>query len=157
MRRRAVDVLLAAICACIIVVLASGLVMSSWAAAGGAHGAGIARAIHLPLVHMGFCLIALHAGMQMHRAIPVLRKGLPSGGMLRVCAVLLCVALVAFALWSLIDLRFIDYITGTVGFAFMETTKPVLLDLVECIAIFLAFALLGHVISRAAKNARPCP
>ena len=98
--------------------------------------------------------MALHAGMQMHRAIPVLRKGLPSGGMLRVCAVLLCVALAAFALWSLIDLRFVDYITGAVGFAFMETTKPALLDLVEYIAIFRAFALLGQLLSR--MGLKPC-
>lgn len=98
--------------------------------------------------------MALHADMQMRRAIPALRKGLPSGGLSRVCAVLLCVALVAFALWSFIDLRFVDYITGNVGFAFMDPTKPALLDLLEYIAIFLAFALLGQLLSHVVKSAR---
>ncbi|MBQ9068519.1 MAG: hypothetical protein IJ131_05565 [Eggerthellaceae bacterium] len=59
------------LCAC--AMLASGLAMSGWAVALGATGSGIARAIHLPLVHIGFCLLALHAGLQMHRVVSKVR------------------------------------------------------------------------------------
>lgn len=140
------------LCACIM--LASGLAMSGWAVDAEVRGSGIARAIHLPLVHIGFCLLALHAGLQMRRVIPGLRARAMQSIAMKVLFAVVAVAVAAFAIWSLIDLDFAGYILGTTGFAFIDPTKPIALGALQYLAIFALFAGMGHAVSRGRNTIR---
>lgn len=144
----AVRVVNAAVIACLLLcacaMLISGLAMSGWAVDAEVRGSGIARAVHLPLVHIGFCLLALHAGLQMHRVIPVRNQQVARGTTAKVLVGVITVAVAAFAIWSLFDLDFAGYILGTTGFAFIDPTKPIALSALQYLAIFALFAGIGY-------------
>ena len=141
--RRAIGaVLIACLLLLLVGMLASGLAMSSWAVLAGATGTGVARAVHLPLVHVGFCLLAIHAGFQLPRIGS--RKQEPAQT-LRIVGLAACAVLCAVGLWSLADLNFAGYITGSVGFEFIDPSKPLLLHGLQYLSIFVLFATLGRV------------
>ena len=127
---------MAAILICAIGMLASGLAMSTWVVDAGGTGTSAARAWHLPLVHIGFCLLGLHAGLQ-------IRPPRLKGNLQKVLAAVFALAIVGFAIWSFIDLLFIPYIAGTVGFAFIDPDKSILLGALQYACIFAAFAIIG--------------
>lgn len=137
---------------CALLMVASGLAMSSWAVGAGLRGSGIARALHLPLVHIGFCLTALHTGLQIRRVIPNRRNTAEQGTTAKVLAAIAVTALTVFAVWSLVDLRFADYILGMAGFAYIDPSKPVIMSVVQYLAIFALFAGMGQEIDRLARR-----
>lgn len=154
----AVRVVDAAVIACLLLcacaMLVSGLAMSGWAVDAEVRGSGIARAVHLPLVHIGFCLLALHAGLQMRRVIPGLCTRTTQSIAVKVLLTAIAVVVAAFAIWSLIDLDFVGYILGTTGFAFIDPSKPIALSALQYLAIFALFAGIGYAISFGSSTAR---
>lgn len=88
--------LMAAILACTFIMVASGLAMSTWASALGVPaGTGTARALHLPLSHLCYCLMGMHAGLH--------AKGV---GKLPRPAVTVWSLLAAMGIWSFAALDF---------------------------------------------------
>lgn len=132
------------LCAC--AMLFSGLAMSGWAVEAGTGGSSVARAIHLPLVHIGFCLLAVHAGLQMRRVFAVRSTTATRGAATKVLLAAAAVAVAAFALWSLADLDFVGYVLGTTGFAFVDPAKSVAFSVLQYAAIFALFCGMGYAL-----------
>ncbi len=131
-------VAMAAILACAVVLVASGLVMSTWATGLGiAAGTGVARSLHLPLSHVLYCLIGLHAGLSVHGA-----QRMPRPALAIWCAV------AAMGVWSFVTLGFPTYITGSVAFALVDPSKPIPFTFVQYASVFALFALAGAVLQR---------
>lgn len=130
--------LMAAILACTFIMVASGLAMSTWASALGVPaGTGTARALHLPLSHLCYCLMGMHAGLH--------AKGV---GKLPRPAVTVWSLLAAMGIWSFAALDFGSYIMGTVGFALIDHSKPALLDFAQYISVFALFMLVGAALQQ---------
>lgn len=130
--------LMAAILACAPIMVASGLVMSTWASALGIPaGTGTARAFHLPLSHLCYCLMGIHAGLH--------TKGV---GKLPRPAIIAWILLAVMGVWSFVVLDFGSYITGAVGFAFIDHSKPALLGFAQYISVFALFMLVGAALQQ---------
>lgn len=130
--------LMAAILACVLIMVASGLVMSTWASALGVPaGTGTARALHLPLSHLCYCLVGIHAGLH---AKGVEKLPLP--------AVIAWTLLAATGIWAFTALGFGSYITGAAGFVFIDHSKPTLLDFAQYISVFALFMLAGAALQQ---------
>lgn len=152
----AVRIVNAVVIACLLLcagtMLVSGLAMSGWAVEAEVHGSGVARAVHLPLVHIGFCLLALHAGLQMHRVFSAQRLQATQKAAAKVLLAAFIVAVAAFAIWSLVDLDFAGYILGTTGFAFIDPSKPIVLSALQYLTIFALFCGIGYRIDWHARK-----
>ena len=130
---------MAAILVIVVALIASGLLMSTWASALGiAAGTGGARALHLPLSHLLYCVVGVHAGLCMKGVSRLPRPAL---------AVWAVVA--ALGIWSFIALDFIGYITGATAFAFIDPSKPAAVSFAQYLSIFALFARAGAALSHA--------
>ncbi len=122
-----------AILICAIALIASGLVMSTWATSLGiAAGTGSARALHLPLSHLLYCLIGAHAGLCMKGT-----RHLPRP------ALIAWVLAAGAGIWSFVALDFAGCITGATAFAFADPSKPAALYFIQYASVFALFALAG--------------
>lgn len=139
-----------ALAVCIVCMVGSGLAMSTWASAAGLGGAAVARAVHLPLVYLGFCLCGLHFGLKAHRILPLDRL---AGGA-RVAAIVVDIAVAALGVWSFAEVGFANYIFGRVGFVFFDATKPIIVSLVQHACVFALFGVIGHLIHIALRPHR---
>ena len=125
---------MAAILVCAIALIASGLLMSTWATSLGiAAGTGGARALHLPLSHLLYCIIGVHAGLC---AKGVARLPRP--------ALVAWAALAALGIWSFVALDFAGYITGSTAFAFVDPSKPLVLSFVQHVSVLALFVLAAN-------------
>lgn len=130
---------MAAILVIAVALIASGLLMSTWASALGiAAGTGGARALHLPLSHLLYCVISLHAGLCMKGVSRLPRPALA-----------VWAAAAALGIRSFIALDFAGYITGATAFAFVDPSKSTIVGFVQYASIFALFALAGAALSTA--------
>ena len=130
---------MAAILVIAVALIASGLMMSTWATALGiATATGGARALHLPLSHLLYCVVGMHAGLCM--------KGV---GKLPRPALAVWAAAAALGIRSFIALDFAGYITGATAFAFVDPSKSAIVGFVQYLSIFALFALAGAALSTA--------
>ena len=138
--RRLVSVIgMGAVLACTVALVASGLLMSTWATnLGISAGTGGARALHLPLSNLLYCLVGTHAGLSAKGTSRLPRPALVAW-----------VAAAAAGIWSFVALGFGAYIMGTAGFASLDPTKPAVLSFVQYATVFALFALVGAAIQRA--------
>ena len=133
-RRLVSTIGMAAILVCAIALIASGLLMSTWATSLGiAAGTGGARALHLPLSHLLYCIIGVHAGLC---AKGVARLPRP--------ALVAWAALAALGIWSFVALDYGGYITGATAFAFVDPSKPLVLSFVQHVSVLALFALAAN-------------
>ena len=132
------------ILACSVVMVATGLAMSSWVVgSAGAHGTGFARALHLPLVHIAYCAIGIHVGLSVN-SVPCSRS------CSRLCGVGALIVAV-LGIWSFIELNYAGYIFGTVGFEFIDPSKPTLLSFFQNMCVLATFALGGVLLRKLSR------
>ena len=130
---------MAAILACTAALIASGLLMSTWATdLGIAAGTGGARGLHLPLSHVLYCLVGAHAGLCMKGM-----RRLPRP------ALIAWVVAAAVGVWSFVALDFAGYITGATAFAFVDPSKHAALSFVQYASVFALFSLAGAALQLA--------
>ncbi|MDO5107708.1 MAG: hypothetical protein Q4D39_05480, partial [Coriobacteriaceae bacterium] len=130
---------MAAILICAAALIVSGLMMSTWATdLGIAAGTGGARGLHLPLSHLLYCIVGVHAGLCMKGVRRLPRPALAAWAVVA-----------AAGIWSFAALDFGGYITGATAFAFVDPSKPAALSFVQYASVFALFALAGAALQLA--------
>ena len=130
---------MAAILACTAALIASGLLMSTWATdLGIAAGTGGARGLHLPLSHLLYCIVGVHAGLCMKGVRRLPRPALAAWAVVA-----------AAGIWSFAALDFGGYISGATAFAFVDPSKPAALSFVQYASVFALFSLAGAALQLA--------
>ncbi|MCH4213519.1 MAG: hypothetical protein PHR15_08115 [Atopobiaceae bacterium] len=148
---RAVDAVLVLGCAAsLTVMVVSGLLMADLTGGFGLGLAGPARAAHLLSVHLGFVLMAAHGGwaVRVSHAAVLARRGPVSRRRRAVTWALTAVVCVA-GLWAFVDLGYVGYIAGIVGFAPAYAAKPLAAYLLEVLLASVPWCCAGFSLAAA--------
>ena len=123
------------------------------------NGASTARTVHLLASYWGLVLMSVHAGMHGSMISGMLRKkfnirqtSTAGTWVLRLIAVLLAVC----GIYAFVKHKISSYLFLRTQFVFIDFSQPVVLVLLDYLAIIALFAIVGYCISKVInKNKRP--
>ncbi len=109
------------------------------------------RAIHMIVPYWGYVLLSVHAGTHMIPLFSKVKKALFMR--LFVCADVL---ISGYGVYAFIRRGFPGYMSGNTMFAFFDTSEPLVLFLLDYVAIMVLFASLGvltmYLLGKLSKN-----
>lgn len=117
-------------------------------------GTSVARTVHLLASYWGLVLMSFHAGMHGNMIMEMLRKNTnprqPSKikiWSLRIIAVLLVIC----GVYAFVKKEIASYLFLRTQFVFIDFSKPVILALLDYLAIIVLFSFVGYYISKLIK------
>lgn len=110
-------------------------------------GSAFARTLHMLCGYWNFVLLSLHLGLHWIMIMSMVSKKLPENGRYHWLARVLGLAIAGYGVYALIARQVPDYIFGTVGFAFFDQSEPLILFLLDYLAIMGLFVWIGHYLS----------
>jgi len=105
-------------------------------------GSASARSIHLILAYWGYLLLSMHAGT--HLAVPLsdLKR---HGKGVRAAVYALLAAVSVYGIAAFVKRGFFGYITGRTMFAFFDYSEPVILFILDYLAVMALFMMIGYL------------
>lgn len=150
-RRYIQDFLVLLILLCMIGSMISGVILSRYVFVplNITRGAAAARNVHMLCAYWGFILMSIHLGFHWNMIVAMVTRAFPkavAGSILvaRIIAVLIAV----YGGIAFVKRDFWNYMTLKNHFAFYDFSEPVLLFLLDYLAVMGLFVVLGHYVCR---------
>ncbi len=116
-------------------------------------GASVARSVHMLCGYWNFVLMSLHLGFHWVMIVGMASKKLPKDKPVLTWSARIAALLIAgYGVYALIARQVADYLFGKTMFAFFDTSEPVVLFLLDYLAIMGTFVFAGHYLSKALKR-----
>ena len=113
-----------------------------------------ARELHLRSGHWNFILLSLHLGLHWIMIVGLIGKRCQNkSALLKWLARLLAAGIAAYGIHALLARNVTDYLFGTVGFSFFDESEPLILFLLDYLAIMGMFVCVGHYASKLLRSA----
>lgn len=108
-------------------------------------GMSFARELHMLCGYWNLVLLSLHLGLHWIMIVGMISKKCKTKpAILQWVARLLAATIAAYGIYALIARQVTDYLFGTVGFTFFNPDEPVVLFLLDYLAIMGLFVCIGH-------------
>lgn len=116
-------------------------------------GASVARAVHILCGYWNFVLMSLHLGLHWVIIVGMASKKLPKNKPVLICLSRIAALLIAgYGAYALTARQVADYLFGKTMFAFFNMSEPVILFLLNYLAIMGTFVFAGHYLSKMLKH-----
>ena len=117
-------------------------------------GMSFARELHMLCGYWNLVLLSLHLGLHWIVIVGMIGKKCKNkSDILKWGARLLAAAIAVYGVYALIARQVADYLFGTVGFAFFDPDEPVILFLLDYLAVMGLFVSLGHYGAKLLRSA----
>jgi len=104
-----------------------------------------ARELHLRSGYWNYILLSLHLGLHWVMIMSLIGKRCKNkSAFLKWIARLLAAGIAVYGAYVLFSRQITDYLFGTVGFSFIDESEPLILFLLDYLAIMGTFVFLGH-------------
>ena len=104
-----------------------------------------ARELHHRCGYWNFILLSLHLGLHWIMIVGLFGKRCKNKStLLKWLARLLAVGIASYGVYALFSWQVPDYLFGTVGFSFFDESEPLILFLLDYLAIMGLFVCIGH-------------
>ena len=116
------------------------------------HGASSAQVIHLLGAYWGFVLMSVHIGL--HWSVMLghmkksMKKSLKESKWLKLSARILCAGISAYGIYAFIMRQIGDYMLLKTQFVFFDFDEPIILFLLDYVAMIVLFAAIGYYLSK---------
>ena len=122
---------------------------------GVSRGTSFARQMHMLCGYWNLVLLSLHLGLHWIMVTTwASRTVLVEKPWLRWITRAATLAITAYGVYALIVRQITDYLFGTVGFAFFDPSEPVILFLLDYLAVMALFVCLGHYVAKILRKRR---
>lgn len=116
-------------------------------------GASVARAVHMLCGYWNFVLMSLHLGLHWVIIVGMASKKLPKNKPVLIWLSRIAALLIAgYGAYALTARQVADYLFGKTMFAFFNMSEPVILFLLNYLAIMGTFVFAGHYLSKMLKH-----
>ena len=116
-------------------------------------GASFARTAHMLCGYWNFVLMSLHLGLHWITVIRSVSKRLTHKGSAYTWAARIAAALIAgYGVFALIARKVPEYLFGITSFAFFDNSEPLMLFLLDYMAVMALFVWIGHYLTTLLKK-----
>ena len=118
----------------------------------GLGGASLARSVHMLCGYWNFVLMSLHLGLHWVMIVGMVSRRLPKRPALTWTARIAAVLVAGYGVYALIARSLHEYLFGVTQFAFIDLEEPIVLFLLDYIAVMGLFVFIGHYASKLIKT-----
>ena len=112
------------------------------------HGAASAQVIHLLGAYWGFVLMSIHIGLHWNVMLGHMKKTMKQTKWLKFSARILCAGISAYGVYAFIIRQIGDYMLLKTQFVFFDFDEPIILFLLDYVAMIVLFAVIGYYLSK---------
>lgn len=115
-------------------------------------GTSLARTVHMLCGYWNYVLLPLHLGLHWVMMVNMVSKSLlkdkPAGKWI---ARVIAMTIAGYGVFAMISRQMPQYLTGTIKFAFIDTSEPIIKYLTDYISIMVLFVFIGHYLAKIIK------